>query len=89
MPERLLVGPDVLVPEAALLNVARRELPPLVGAFEPFEQPPALLFPRDVEEELQDVDAVLEEVSLEVVDLLEACLPEALARYLFGQSLPL
>src|SRR3712207_2021616 len=87
--ERLLVSLHVLVPEAALLNVGGRELPTLIGALDAFQQALPLLLAREVEEELQDVDAVLNQVTLEVVNLPVAPLPEAVSRDPLRQLLPL
>ena len=65
---RLLVG----VPAGALLEVADRELPVLGRVVEPVLQALALLVLRDVEEELEDDGAGLDEQLLEGVDVGEA-----------------
>ena len=52
--DHVLVGVHVLLPEAPLLGVGRRELPVLLFHLDAFEEAPLLLLLRDVEEELAD-----------------------------------
>jgi hypothetical protein len=73
--QELIVGRGVLVPEVALVEIARVELPVLLGVVQPFEELLPLLLPRDVEVELEDRDMVLGQVALERVDLVVAPLP--------------
>ena len=61
-----------VVPERAVLEVARAELPALLGIVEPFLQPHALLVARDVEEDLHDGRALVAEHLLERADVLVA-----------------
>src|SRR5262249_4525353 len=58
-----------LVPVRALLDVVRVELPVVVRIVDPPQEAAALLFPREVQEELHDREAVLDEEALPVVDL--------------------
>src|SRR5579885_3666436 len=67
--EQVLVGALVGVPEPPLPHVGLGELPRLRGVGEPCAQPRGLLPLADVEEELEDHRAALDEQALEVVDL--------------------
>src|SRR5581483_7206467 len=76
-PDRVLVAALVVVPPVALLQVAHRELPVLLGAIEPLEKPLALLAFRQMQEELDDGGAVARQVTLEMPDVAGALLPDA------------
>ena len=89
MIEHVLIGVVVVVPEGALLGVARRKLPVLLRSLDPFQESLLLLLLRDVEEEFQDHDAVVREVLFEVVDVLEATIPNILVLCDWRQPLPL
>jgi hypothetical protein len=62
----------------ALLDVAHLELPVLLRAFDPGQEAPLLLGPRDVQEELADDVAVARQVALVRGDVLERVLPDPL-----------
>src|SRR5215213_3927557 len=73
----------VVVPEGALLDVGRGELPALVRVFETGLESPFLLVFGDVQEELQDAYAVVREVAFEVVDLVVALPPDLVGHEVF------
>ena len=85
--EGVLEGVHVVVPEGALFGVVDGELPVLLGRVDAREEALLLLLLRDVEEEFEDVDAVADEVVLEVVDLLEAVPPDFLLVLRLGGEL--
>jgi hypothetical protein len=78
--ERLLV----VVPAIALGDVGGRELPVVVRQIEAAQQANPLLLLREVEEQLDDPEAVVAEVSLPVVDLAVAPVPDAALRAASG-----
>ena len=59
----------IVIPMGPLFRIAQRKLPVLFRSVEARQKTAALLFPRDVEKELEDRDAVADEVMLELVDL--------------------
>src|SRR3954447_4486061 len=77
----------VLVPVLALPDVVRVELPVLLRIVDPPEEPAALLLLREVQEQLHDREAVLDEEALPVVDLAVAPLPHAVVAGGGGQLL--
>ena len=87
VPDRVLVGLHVVVPVTALPDVARRELPILLGLVEALEEALLLLVAGYVEEELQDEVAVPRKVAFEARDVLVALFPDALGQQ-FGRQLP-
>src|SRR5262245_42182422 len=87
-PDRLLVRVHVVLPEPALAHVGRGELPVLVWPIEPLHEPLALLLPRDVEEELEDDGSLPGQVVLEVRDVGQPLVPDALRHELRGEPLP-
>src|SRR4051794_30185924 len=70
--ERLLVVAPVL----PFLDVVRRELPVVVGEVDPPQEATALLLPRQVQEQLDDLHPVVAEIALPAVDLAVATLPD-------------
>ena len=81
------VRPHVPAPVGPLGQVGRGELPVLVRAVEPLEEPPLLLLLRHVQEELEDHRPVPDQVPLERVDVLVAPPPELLPELLARQPL--
>ena len=79
----------VVVPVAALLDVGGRELPVVVGQVDAPEEADALLLLREVQEQLDDGEAVVGEVALPVVDVAVALLPDVAPARLPGQLLVL
>src|SRR5208337_876033 len=75
-PESLLVGLHVVVPEAALEEVCRRELPVFPGIFKPLEKSLTLFVLGDVQEELEHHCAVAGQVPLQSIDVFIAVSPE-------------
>ena len=75
--EGLLTGCPVLVPEFALGEISRRELPALGGVVEAFQEPLPLLVSGDVQEQLHDPGVAAMQVAFEGVDVLVALLPHA------------
>ena len=71
--ERLLV----VVPVGALLGVVGAELPVLLGLVDAGQEPAALLLLADVQEQLDEAEALVGQVVLPVVDLAEAPVPDA------------
>ena len=71
----LLEGRDVGRPQVALSQVTLRELPALVGLVEPRLEPLALLVAVDVQEELDDGGALVDEHPLPLVDVSIASAP--------------
>jgi hypothetical protein len=61
----------------------------VVGEVEPPQEADPLLFLREVQEDLHDLDAVVGEVALPVVDLLVAALPHILSFRLLREQLAL
>src|SRR6185503_2389065 len=74
----VLVRLHVVVPVPALLDVARGELPVLLGLLDATQEALALLLLGDVEEELADDDPIAGEIALEGADVLEAVVPDVL-----------
>jgi hypothetical protein len=70
--ERLLVA----VPEPALLHVVRGELPIVIGQIDAPKEAQALLLLGEVQEELDDPEAVFGEVLLPVVDRFVPAFPD-------------
>src|SRR4029453_3402187 len=87
VPDQVLVCLHVVVPVLALSGVVRRELPVLLGFLDAAEEALALLFVRDVQEELADRDAVARQIALEGTDVLEALVPDVLRDQLGRQPL--
>src|SRR6202042_1595613 len=54
-------------------------LPVLLGAVDPLQKADALLLARDVEEQLDDLEPVVDEPALPLIDLLVATGPDAAA----------
>jgi LuxR family transcriptional regulator, maltose regulon positive regulatory protein len=67
--QHLLEGPLVVVPVAPLPNIGGRELPVLLRVVDALEEPLGLLPLGQVQHDLDDVDAVVDQVALPVVDL--------------------
>src|SRR5262245_46788881 len=65
----VLIGSHVLVPVLTLLDVARRELPLLLGVVDARKKALLLFLLRHVEEQLANRDAVLRQIVLEVPDV--------------------
>src|SRR6266545_5756339 len=91
-PDHVLVGVHVGVPVLALPGVLGRELPVFLRLLEAAQEALLLLLARHVEEELPDHDPVVVEVLLEMVDVLEKVLADALGeagrrQLLAGQEL--
>ena len=80
----LLVGGLELRPALAVLDVGLGELPALVGAVEAAQLAVELVVAADVQEDLDDRAAVVGELALEGVDLLEAGAPHVLGNELAG-----
>src|SRR6266536_765351 len=72
----LLVGDGVVLPAVAFLPVVGGELVGLLDVLFAGEQPLALLLLGDVQEELADDGAAVDQQPLEVVDLLVTLLPD-------------
>ncbi len=72
--EHRLVGRHVLVPQAALIDVAGVVLPMLVGSVQPLPQPALLLVGGDVQHHFDDADAAIDEPLLEGDDGVVAAL---------------
>src|SRR6202050_4055438 len=85
MGQHVVEGLLVFVPVAPLPDVAGRELPVLVRMIDPLEEPSGLLFPGQVEHDLDDVDAVTGQVAFPVVDLPVAAGPDVVLAVLRGQ----
>jgi hypothetical protein len=60
----------------SLLHVVARELPVVLGQIDAPQEPSALLLLGQVEEELDDPEAVLGQVALPLVDRVVAVLPD-------------
>src|SRR5687768_181906 len=86
LPKAFLVGGDVVVPAVALVEIARIELPVLLGLVDTLEEAFTLLGLRYVEPELQDDRTLLGEITLVVCDRSQPIRPE-LGRRLGGQAL--
>ena len=71
-----------LVPELAVVEVAEPELPALLRRVEPRLESPALLLLRDVEADLDDVRALVDEQPLELADVRVPLAPDLLGREL-------
>src|SRR5207247_10751651 len=72
--ERLVI----IVPARPFLHIVRGKLPILFRCIQAGQETPALLFARDVEKEFQYLNAVVDQITLEVVNLTEASLPNVL-----------
>src|SRR4051812_29581803 len=66
----------IVVPPLTLGYVGGRKLPVLLRRVDAREEPLTLLLVREVEEQLHDHDAILDEVPLPIVDLRIAALPQ-------------
>src|SRR5215208_6874771 len=75
--ERDLIGRLVILPKLAVVEIGEVELPLLLRIFHPFRQALFLFLGRDVEHELQNRDAVLDEVLFELIDLIVALFDHA------------
>ena len=73
--EHVFVRHHVLVPELAFPNVGGGKLPVFLFLLDPFEEAHPLFLLRNVQEELQDNDAVVQQVALEAIDLFESPFP--------------
>ncbi len=67
-----------VVPEGAIVEIPGFKLPALLGIVETLLQPPALLVPRDMQEDLDDTGSLVREHLLERTDVLVAALPHTL-----------
>ena len=65
---------------AALLHVRERELPLPLGSIDALEQTFSLHLAGDVHEELEQMNAVFDQVALEIGDLAIALRPDVFAR---------
>src|SRR5664279_778536 len=75
--EHLLVRLLVVVPVRPLFDVLDGELPVLVRLLNTGDEPPALFFLRQMQEELHHAHPVVDQISLPVVDLAVAPFPDA------------
>ena len=64
----------------AVIEVGRVELPPLRGVVEPGHEPVGLLLVRDVQHNLYEGEAVLDQIVLKAVDLLVPTPPHRIGR---------
>ena len=78
--DRLLVGRHVVVVTLAHLEVGGAELPPFLRVLEPLPEARALLLARDVEEDLHDRRALLDQHALPLADLPRPLLHDFLGR---------
>ena len=78
---------STMVPESAFLDIARIELPLLVGVVEARKQPLLLFFLRDVEEEFDGDGSVPQQMPFEGVDVFVALVPDILGDELRRQVL--
>ncbi len=74
--ERVLVSRRVVVPVRSLLVIGLADLPLLGRVVEPILEAFQLLAFGDVQEELEDMGVVLDEATLESVDLIVAAGPD-------------
>ncbi len=81
------VGLLVIVPTGTLAQIAKLEFPVLRRIVDTLKQPLLLLCRREVQIEFKDDGAILRQVLLEPVYLLEPLLPEFFV-YLFIESTP-
>src|SRR6202042_1826714 len=81
------VGMLVFVPVLAFTDVAGGELPVLLRPVDPAQETGPLLFPGQVEEHLDDPDAVVGQVAFPVVDLPVAARPDVAGAALRRQFL--
>src|ERR1700736_4684962 len=73
--EHLRVRVLVLIPIPPFANIGKRELPRLLRIVESLEKAPTLFFLGNVEEQFQHLDAVVDEIALPVVYLVESLAP--------------
>ena len=79
--EHLLERPLIVVPVPSLTGITGGELPVLLGLIDASEEALTLLLSRQVQEQLDDMEALVDKVALPIVDLAVAALPDvALAR---------
>ncbi len=78
----IAVGPHVVRPQLAVVEIAETELPPLVGAVDAVLQPFPLLLGGDVQEQLDDRRALVDEQLLELADVGVALAPHRRRRQL-------
>jgi len=71
-----LIGLHVLGPELALPEVCGAELPVILRVVDALDEALALLFLRQMQEELDDASAVEVQVVLEIDDRTVAALPD-------------
>src|SRR6516165_828535 len=86
-PDRRLVGLHVIVPVLTLADVSRREFPVLIRTVEACHEAFLLLVAREVQKELQNDGPLPREVVLEVSDVGEPLVPDALAHEAGGEPL--
>src|SRR5690348_11752829 len=89
--DRVFVSHHVLIPVLAFARVVDRKLPVLRRIVDTREKALPLLFFRDVQEELQDENSVVREVTFEVLDVLVAAFPDVfsiqfLRKFLSGEE---
>src|SRR6266446_3612195 len=65
-----------MLPEFSFLDVGEADLPVLAGLVDARQEPPALLFLRKMQEELDDVRAVAVQMTLQAEDRPVALLPD-------------
>src|SRR6516164_9703050 len=83
----IFVCPHVVAPELSFVHVRGRELPVLLWRIEAPQEALLLFLARQVKEELEDDDSLPSEVILEVRDVGESLVPDALADQRPGQVL--
>ena len=88
-PNHLLERMHVVVPELALTHVGRGKFPILLGPLKTLHEALLLFLARHVQEELEDDRPLSGEVVLEMRDVGEALIPDALANERRGKLLPL
>src|SRR5690242_12856951 len=87
MTQHAVEGALVVLPVAPLPDVAGRELPVLCRVVDALDEPFGLLSLRHVEHDLDDMDAVVDQVALPGIDLPVAAVPDVAFRCRRGQSM--
>src|SRR5215469_15973996 len=78
VPDHVLVGVLVFIPVVAFGHVRARELPVFFGLLRSFQKASLLFLLRNMQEKLNDDDAIADEISFKRANVLEALLPNAL-----------